>query len=201
MDDLEFVQKCVAGDRQVWDKFVERYSRLIYSYIHTILGAQGYALAQNHVQDIFQDFFCFLIKDNFSKLRTFRGKNGCSLASWLRQVTVNFTIDYLRKLKPALSLDAQNGEELSLKDILASESELAPDALTNEERISSLKECIEALTSEDKYFLELHINRGFRPEELKKILKLSRGAVDMKKLRIIDRLRDCFKHKGFVLEI
>ncbi len=200
MDDLEFVQRCVKGDKLAWDEFVDKYSRLIYNYIHNVLNVKGYPFSQNHISDIFQEIFCSLIKDDFRKLRSFKARNGCSLASWLRQVTINFTIDYIRKIKPAVSIDEETDDGLSLKELLADDSATAVDTLSQEERMKSLKECIENLDNDDKYFLELHINKGLRLEELKEHFKLSRGAIDMQKARILNRLRECFKSKGFQLD-
>jgi RNA polymerase sigma factor (sigma-70 family) len=200
MDDLEFVQRCVKGDSRDWDEFLKRYSRLIYNYIHKVLDAKGQAFTQEHINDIFQEIFCALIKDNFKRLRSFKARNGCSLASWLRQVTINFTIDYLRKIKPAVSLDEEIGEDFSLKDVLADKTAFITDTLSHEERLKSLNDCIDKLGRDDKYFLELLINRGLKPEELKEHLRLSRGAIDMRKSRIIERLRDCFRSKGFALD-
>jgi RNA polymerase sigma factor (sigma-70 family) len=198
MDDLEFVQRCVIGDKTAWDEFLKKYSRLIYNYIHSVLNTKGFSFTQDHINDIFQDIFHSLIKDNFKKLKSFKAKNGCSLATWLRQVTINFTIDYLRNIKPAVSIDEEIEDELSLKEIISDSSPLATDKLKDRERLAALHDCIKKLNNDDKYFLELYINRGIRLEELKEILRLSRGAVDMQKSRIIDRLKECFKGKGFV---
>jgi len=198
MDDLEFVQRCLKRDKLAWDEFLEKYSRLIYNYIHSVLNTKGASFTQDHINDIFQDIFQSLIKDNFKKLRSFKGANGCSLASWLRQVTINFTIDYLRKLKPGVSMDEEIGEEFSLKDMLSDASALVTDTLGSQEKLAALQDCIEKLCTEDKYFLELYLHRGLRLEELRGALRLSRGAVDMQKFRIVDRLRECFKSKGFV---
>ena len=96
MDDLEFVHRCASGDKQSWDEFVDRYSRLIYSYILSILNIKSRILPQDNINDIFQEIIYSLIKDNFKKLKSFKARNACSLASWLRQVTINCTIDYLR---------------------------------------------------------------------------------------------------------
>jgi RNA polymerase sigma-70 factor (ECF subfamily) len=200
MDDLEFIRRCVNGDKQAWDEFVSKYSRLIYNYIHSVLNTKGYTLMQDQIQDIFQEIFYSLIKDNFKKLKTFKAKNGCSLASWLRQVTLNFTIDYLRRIKPTFSIDEETEDELSLKDILTDSLPSVPDALSQKEKLGSLKECIEGLSKDDKYFVELHINRGLALEKLKDILMLTRGAIDMQKSRIINRLRECFRAKGFALD-
>lgn len=201
MDDLEFVQRCVKGDKQSWDEFVEKYSRLIYNYIYKILNSKLPSRSnQKDINDIFQEIFILLTSDNFKKLKSFKAKNGCSLATWLRQVTINFTIDYLRKFKPDVSLDNENSDGMNLKDVLADKSGNITDLLIEEEKLSQLKDCIEKLDTEDKYFLELYINQGFSLEELKGILKVSRGAVDMRKSRIVERLKECFKAKGFQLD-
>ncbi len=197
MDDLEFVQKCIQGDKQYWDQFVDKYSHLIYSYINSVLRVKGLSLQQDNVDDIFQDIFVLLTKDNFHKLKSFKGKNSCSLASWLRQVTINFTISCTRRLKPVVSLDQEDDDELILKDIIADNSPAVGSALTQKERIEHLQDCIDKLEKEDKYFLELHLNQGIPLEKLTEYLGISRGAIDMRKWRIIDRLKHCFKNKGF----
>lgn len=200
MDDLEFVQRCVKGDKQAWDEFLKTYSRLIYNYIHNTLKIKGHPAAQENINDLFQEIFLSLTKDNFKKLKSFQARNGCSLASWLRQVTVNIAIDYLRKSRPALSLEQEDEEGLSLKDILADGSPPVSAAFEQEERLWHLKDCIKGLAREDKYFLELHLNQGVGLEELSRHLGVSRGVIDMRKHRIIDRLKECFKNKGFRLD-
>jgi len=200
MNDLEFVHRCVKGDKQAWDEFIDKYSRLIYNYIHSVLKIKGSRYTQENINDLFQEIILSLVKDNFKKLSTFKARNGCSLASWLRQVTVNFTIDYLRKLKAHVSIDEEDDEGFSLRDLLSSDSPSAVDMLNQEEKLTHLKDCIDKLDNEDQHFLELHINREVSLEELKDYFKLSRGAIDMRKSRIIERLRECFQSKGFMLD-
>lgn len=200
MQDLEFVRKIASGDRYSCEEFLNKYSRLIYNYILNTINSSNSPSLQSCVQDIFHDLFCSLIEDDFRRLKSFKGKNGCSLASWLRQVTINFTIDYLRKLRPSVSIDAQSQEGLSLKDSLAASSLNSPEILAAEEKTQSLEECIEALDADDKFFIELHINKMIKLNELKDMLGVSRGAIDMMKSRIVAKLRDCFKSKGFALD-
>ncbi len=202
MEDLEFIQKCVQGDKRLWDEFVDRYSRLIYNYINCILRQKNPHLAtQENISDIFQEIFLALSRDNFKKLKSFKGRNGCSLASWLRQVTINFTLDYVRKFRPTVSLDEEAEEGLSVKDLIADTSAAVRDDLNLEEKIMHLKECIGRLDTDDKYFIEFHIARGLSLENMKDIFKVSRGAIDMRKSRIVERLRDCFKSRGFGLDL
>jgi RNA polymerase sigma factor (sigma-70 family) len=152
----------------------------------------------DRINDIFQDLFILLRRDDFRKLKSYKAKNGCSLASWLRTVVVNFTIDHLRKIKRTVSIDAEDELELSLKDILADDSAIASEMLIEQEKFAVLKDCIELLDGDSKLFVNLSINRGVSPDELSEIFKVSRGAIDMRKLRIIDKLKECFKNKGFL---
>jgi RNA polymerase sigma factor (sigma-70 family) len=197
MDDLKFIQGCLKGNKQSWAEFISRYSRLIYNYIYSVLSVKGSSLSTEQVEDIFQEIFHALIKDNYKKLSTYQARNGCTLASWLRQVTINFTIDYLRKLKSTISIDLETEEGSSLKEILPDLSPGAADFLNHQERRKTLEECIDLLESDEQYFLELFLNQGLSLEQIKEYLKISRGAVDMRKGRIFQKLQDCFKKKGF----
>ncbi|MBI5145179.1 MAG: sigma-70 family RNA polymerase sigma factor [Candidatus Omnitrophica bacterium] len=201
MDDLEFVQRCVKGDKLAWDEFVEKYSRLIYNYIHSVIKFKGaQQISQDNIDDLYQEIFTLLIQDNFKKLKSFKAKNGASLVTWLRQVVVNFTIDYLRERKPLISLDEEDDDALNLKDMLASNSPSAGDSLESQERLNQLKDCIQTLDTDEQYFVDLHIHQGLPLEKLTTLLGLARGLIDVRKARIIERLRDCFKSKGFLLD-
>ncbi len=197
MNDLELLQSCLKANKQAWAEFILRYSRLIYNYIHSVLSVNGHSASAEQLEDIFQEILHSLIKDNYRKLSTYRGKNGCSLASWLRQVTVNYTIDYLRKFKPIASLDARNDEGFSLADTLVDQSPGAAEFLSDRDKRRALTECIDRLDSDEQYFLELFLNRGLTLEEIREHFKIDRGAVDMRKSRILQKLQECFKKKGF----
>jgi len=54
------------------------------------------------------------------------------------------------------------------------------------------------LESNEQYFLDLLLNQELTLDEVKEHLKINRGAVDMRKARILQKLQDCFKKKGFL---
>lgn len=200
MDDLEFVRRCVDGDKLAWDEFVEKYSRLIYKYIHSVLKIKSAkSVHQNNINDLFQGVLLSLVKDNFRKLSTFKSRNGSSLASWLRQVVINATLDYLRSHRDLISLEEEIDDNLKLKDILKDGGLSVKDRLSREENFVALRDCIDRLDQEEKYFLALYIDRNLKLDQIREHLAISRGALDMRKSRIIEQLRDCFKAKGFSL--
>jgi len=201
MTDLEFARECSTGKAQAWQDFVKKYSRLIHSYIYSVLNQRNPSLAtQENIADIFQEIFVLLSDNNYHKLKSYKAKNGCSLASWLRMVTVNYTIDYLRKARPIVSLDQENDDGLTPGQLIEDSSISALDKLNAEDSLESLYDCIKALGVDDQYFLEFYIVRGLDLEAIKNTLEVSRGSVDMHKLRIVSRLKDCFKSKGFPLD-
>lgn len=197
MDELSFVRKCIEGDAQSWDEFVSKYSRLVYAYIHRALQLRGVDHTYDTVNDLFQEIFQSLFKDNFKKLRSFKAKNGSSLATWLRQVVIRSVFDHIRDTRPCVSIDEENEEGLSLKELLVDEKVIKADARIDYQHVQEkLMECIAALDGDEKYFVELHFNQAVALEDLSVLLRVSRAAVDMRKSRIIERLRECFKSKG-----
>lgn len=197
--DLEFSQRCAEGDRQAWDEFLVKYSRLIYSYIFSAARTAGKQLSLPEHEDIFQDIILSLIDNNCRKLRTYRAINGCTLASWLRQVTVNFTLNRLGKTGAPVSLDEENHLGLSLKELIPDYGRLVSETSAEKEHAGRLGECIDRLGTDDRYFIELNLHQGLSLEEIKDHLKITRGAADMRKARIVERLRDCFKGKGVIV--
>ncbi|MBN1913592.1 MAG: sigma-70 family RNA polymerase sigma factor [Candidatus Omnitrophica bacterium] len=200
MDDLEFVLRCVAKDKLAWDEFVDKYSRLIYKYINNTLTLKCPGrFGPDTQEELYHEVFLSLTRDDFRKLRTFSAKNGASLATWLRQVVINHALDYLRKHKDLISLEEENEEGLALKDFIASGLPCAKEILAQKERVSVLEECIERLGEEEKYFIEMHFNQDINLEELRRFFSVSRGAIDMRKSKIIKRLKECFREKGFLI--
>ncbi|MFA5362476.1 MAG: sigma-70 family RNA polymerase sigma factor [Candidatus Omnitrophota bacterium] len=201
MDDSELLHSCIKGDKQAWNLFVDTYSRLVYKYIYSTFKTRGRDIPdEDRLSDIFQEIFLSLIRDNSRKLRSFRGRNGCTLASWLRQVVINATLDYMRKERLIIPLqELSPDDEISLAQMLEERSSASADKTVLKEKFSGLTDCIQGLETDEKYFLGMHLDMGLTLEELREYFKLTRGAVDMRKSRIVDRLKECFKSKGLIL--
>lgn len=198
MDDLELIRRCISGERQAREEFLRAYHRLMHRYIHATLKAHVISDHQANPDDLFHDLFIFLFEQDCRKLESFQGKNGCSFASWLRLVVVNFVLDRLRKLKGgAVSLDEEYGEGADVRDMLTDMAANAAESLIHKEGQKSLEECISLLGTEDKYFLELHLYREIGLQQLTEHFQSSRPALDMRKSRIYEKLRDCFRNKGY----
>ena len=197
MRDREFLRYCLSLGKEGWQELIGRYCHLIYGSIYAVAHKYGNRWPANAVEDIFQEVVLSLFEDNCRRLRSFKGKNNCSLGGWLRQVAINHAIDYLRRQAREVSLDSEDEDGMALVDVLASNCRDVREDMDKEDLLRRLSECIDILDAEEKYFVDLHFWQGVHQDALARHLAISRQAVDMRKTRIVKRLRECFRRKGF----
>ncbi len=174
------VGACLIGKKSAWDGLVQQYSGLVYYTIKKTLSLYHVEPSTDIVEDLFQNFFLSLICDDFRKLRQFRGREGASLACWLRVIVSRQTIDFLRTRKVSIS---------SATEIHSSNHADPSDSLVHQEEERLLSQTLEALAPSDRLFVELYFYQSLPPEEIAKILRVSTSAVYTKKSRILTRLR------------
>ena len=172
---------CLKGEKSAWDAFVLQYSSLVFHTIKKTFSFYNVEPYSDFVEDLFQEFFLSLIRDDFKKLRQFRGREVASLACWLRVVAARQTIDYLRKRAASASCTTDN---------------FAPDdsdpsaSLMDQEQKRLLSQTLEALAPNDRLFVKLYFYQNLLPEEVAKVLRVSKSAVYTKKSRILTKLRE-----------
>lgn len=177
---------CLKREKLAWEAFVLQYSSLVYhtirktcAFYHVEAGADG-------VEDLFQEFFLSLLRDDLKKLRQFRGSRGSSLASWLRVVAARLTIDSLRKHKPS---------EFELTEALSADFSDPSITFFQEELYASLSKALQTLTPRDRLLLDLYYRQGLPPQEIAAVLETSNNAVYTQKSRILVKLREALTKK------
>jgi RNA polymerase sigma-70 factor, ECF subfamily len=184
--DKTLLKRCISGDKRSWDRFVERFTGLIYHSVSTTARAGGDDHDPEVLKDLTNTVFLVLHENNYKKLRQFQGN--CSLASWIRLISVRVTIDYLRKNRTHISLDGDSEAEKKLSQNMADEDALAPDLLEEEEQRRIFKEILDELTPRERMFVELYFRRELSPREVAEIMSTTLGAVYTMKNRIREKL-------------
>ena len=201
-DDAELIARLFAGDKLAWEEFVDLYSKPILAAIknalrkHRVSTRQGYKTGLQ--DDIFHDIFVTLIESNFVALRSFKGKNGCRLASYLRIYAGHRAVDYLNNVK-LISLDVATTKKSSgcnerdqkrrLEEALSSD----PDVPILKNHEIGLEELLEKLDEEERCFVQIAYLSGLSSKDGAKSLGLSVGAYDMRKKRIKETLKEIAK--------
>ena len=193
----QLVARCIKGDKRAWDEFVEKYKRLIYSSILRTFKLVGYNNTEETASDLFQSVFALLLKDSCSKLRSFKWRNGCSLASWLAVVSRNLAYDHIRKiLSHKEIMDSLIKESDVRKGIFRGQDtpdELFLNDLENEDNAGILKEALKKLPEEDLRILNLVYLRGFPLTRVAKLIDKSADAVYAQKKRALDKLKEIIR--------
>ncbi|MGE5218153.1 MAG: RNA polymerase sigma factor [Chloroflexota bacterium] len=178
---------CIRGDKVSWDAFVLQYSGLIYHTIRRTVALHRFESAQDFVDDLFQEVFLSLVKDDFLQLRRFRGDRGCTLASWLRMIATRRTIDHLRKVeKPDESL------EHSLAEFAGAESK----GDESDAQFQRVADALAKLHPREQILVDLLFRKNLSAQNVASILNLSVGAVYTQKSRALAKLREILEKSG-----
>jgi RNA polymerase sigma-70 factor, ECF subfamily len=198
--DFGLIKACIKGEREAWGTFVECYSRAIHAAIHKTYQRFGVNTAMDEEKsDLFQEVFLHLKKNDCQKLKSFEGKNGCSLATWLRVVVSRLVIDHLRRERPCLiSID-----DAPYQDGRVSEYHSETEAIA-EERIEALevrefvRREMAALSPRDRFLISLVYEDGLAIEEVSRVVNLTAGAIYTRISRIKGKLRKSAQEAGIL---
>lgn len=178
---------CLNGEKAAWDAFVLQYSKLVYNSIRKTLSLYHAEFDEAVIDDLHQDFFVAMMRNDFHKLRQFRGDHGCTLASWVKVVATCLTVDLLRKRKSAA---------IELTDNIPAEQTAFADDLMDQEQERFLQQAFDDLSDRDKLLIDLHFRKGLDPNEIAAIMHVSASVVYTQKSRLIARLRETLKKLG-----
>ena len=93
--DLELIERCLAGEDAAWEDLVKVHSRRVYAICYRFTGADSEA------QDLTQEVFLRV----FRSLKSFRAGEG-SFSVWLSRLSRNLLIDHYRRTKLERATDS-----------------------------------------------------------------------------------------------
>jgi len=178
---------CLRSEKAAWDSFVLQYSNLVYHTIKKTLNLHHVETRTDLVEDLYQEFFVSLLRNDYKKLRQFRGAYSCSLASWLRLLTARLTIDFLRKQAPS------SGE---VAGAMSRHGADAAEPLISEQQERLLNQAIQTLSPRDRILLDLCYRQALASEEIAGLLKTSVNAVYTQKSRVLEKIREVLRRSG-----
>ena len=174
------IDRICSGDHSAFQELVERHKKKVYFLAYDVVGDH------HDAEDISQEVFIKV----FRSLKTFR--RDAKMSSWLYQITVNTSIDHLRRksskpLKSMDDLDKTNFQEkLAGSRNAAINPEQSAEAVIMQNHVSQALQKVSP--KERSVFVMRHYNE-LKTSEIAEILNVSQGTVKALLFRAIRKLR------------
>jgi len=168
------IDRCVRGDRNAWDSFVDRFSGLIYATVIRTVRRYAKSRYEDEIEDITQEVFVKLIKNDFFLLRAYDVRKA-SFSTWVSVVAHSVSIDYLRK-SPRESLLSDNEKLKTLP-------------MANESSRENIEFVHHSLSPRQQLVLHLLYDKDMDVSEVARVLKVKEQTVRSTKHKAIEKLR------------
>lgn len=192
----ELVAKSRRGDREAFNRLVERHQQGAYAVALRMLGDPDVAA------DVTQDAF-------FSAYRAIGSFKGASFRAWLYRIVSNGCYDYWRaqKRRPATSLEAtlegerdgevgQQGGDMHLPTTLIDVSADPEYVALRTEMIERIQRALLKLPAEQRLAVILSDIQGLSYDEIARVMETSLGTVKSRIARGRGHLRDLLERQG-----
>ena len=170
--EINYIERILAGETNLYSHFVNSYSNSIYSLIVRIV------LTNEDAEELTQDSFL----KAFKKLDTFKGD--CSFSTWLFRIAYNTAISATRKRK----IEFPMVDEAMMESVPDEAIETFFDPDENEIKLQKLEEAIAKLNVEEKTLITLFYTEDKSVAELAKVLDLTPENVKVKLYRVRKKL-------------
>ena len=125
ISDAEYIAGLKVADNHITESFFD-------GLCNYLLNDSRYSLMEGNVDydELVNELFIYLSKDNWHKLDTFAGINGCSLCSWVTRITWRYFFKQREHLLGKGELDindtdtAYSSTDISIDDVKFSDGEV-----------------------------------------------------------------------------
>ena len=190
LSDRALIDGCLAGDNPAREQFVRRFSQLVFSTLLGVIKARAAFVSQQDLEDLHNTVFVSFFDRRCRKLRQYEGRNGCSLASWVRMVSVRAVLDFLRRRSDPLS----RPERLTPLELLpeaADDTQASPwSCVMAREQLALIEKGLQTLTARDQLMIRLHCLEERSLAQVAVILNVSEANMHSVKHRAIQRLKE-----------
>ncbi len=177
-DDAELVRMAL-GDAEKFALIIGRYEKKLMRYLNYFTGANSH-----FAEDIFQETMIKVYRN----LNAFNQK--LPFSSWIYRIAHNEALNYLRKNRQqaAVSLEAEDGEGITLLKVLASEENVQME-IEKKETAFKVREVLAHLREDYREILILRYLEDYDYNEISYVLKKPLGTVGV----ILGRAKEAFK--------
>jgi|GEM_PF-1559309 len=177
-----------AVRQTLWADFVTRYERLITSCVLKVLRRYGALFSTDDLDDLCNDVWVTLLRDDMKKLRQYDAERGFRIASFIGLVATNTTIDHLR---------GQKAHTTPLDQLVEDHASLGieyRDTVEDSEEAALAQAALGRLTPDERAFVYEVFHAERSPEELARRLGVTTNTIYSRKFKIREKLVKIVNH-------
>jgi len=166
--DLEYVKAAQQGDVEAFDQLVIKYSPKLYGLIYNMTSHA------EDTRDLLQDVFA----KAYRSLPKFLGKS--SFYTWIYSISVNMTLNYLKKKKRrgGYSFDPMDEAVLNNENFIDASHHSNPTKQANiNELQKKLNIALQSLSNDHRAVVTMFDIQGMRHSQIAEIMNISEGTV------------------------
>jgi RNA polymerase sigma factor (sigma-70 family) len=188
-DDQQLIDSILAGDPRAWEKIVRRFSDMVW---RILLGR--FRLSKDDAFDVFQEIFLALQKDDFRRIRQWRGE--VPLDAYMAVVLSRLTQDVLRAMRRNTEVVQNPPPDSEGRDLSRELPDPGPDPLIVmelAERRHAVNTCRERLGHRDQELIKLRYELALQYRGIADRLQMTVNNVGVSLSRAEERLRQCLQ--------
>lgn len=155
-DDLQLLDRCIAGDREAFDELVLKHQKALFSMLYRMVSDADDAA------DILQKTFV----KAFTGIRGFERRS--SFRTWLYQIAINLAKNLYR--------DRSRAGKVSLDDVIIRRDPKTLESLVKKESRDRLYKALTALPEKQRLTVMLRVQEQKTFDEIAGIMKCSVGT-------------------------
>ncbi len=165
--DYALIQQAIKGDQKAYQALMDKHYLSVYVEIYTRIKDE----------EIAKDLAMEVLTKAFTQLHTYEPI--FAFSTWLKRVTINHTIDYLRKRKlKTTSIDESYDYDEGEVRIQVESDDLTPEeTLQKKERADIVREYVSKLKDAYRNLIELRYFEELSYEEIAEQLSIPLGTV------------------------
>ena len=175
-EDLDLINRTVAGDREAFNELVIKYQKPLYSMLYRMVSNSEDA------SDLLQKT---LVKA-FSGLGSFERRS--SFKTWLYQIAINLAKNVYR--------DRSKAQQVPIDDVIIRRDPRTLEALIQKESRVLLRQALAGLPDKQRMTVMLRVQEGRKFEEIAEIMKCSIGTAKANYHHAVQKLKVLMGEKG-----
>lgn len=182
MDEKKLIKLASKGNVDAFETLIRNYEVKVYNVaLHMLKN-------EDDAKDVAQDTLIKIYK----KLKDFNGKS--SFSTWIYRITVNTSLDHLRKIKREKEFQQkvnEHDDELKQEFLDKPEHSGQPEKeLLKKEKVKALYAAMERLKPDQKSVIVLRDIQGLSYKEIAQIIDATEGTVKSRLNRARSKLKD-----------